>query len=137
MIVWQLRQFARWEQYTSWKLPTFLWHFGVRRVGLILFAGPAAVLALRGVFGFGTDVESYLWALTVCALLGIGIGVISAALIWQYLRGLRMSARLYRERRMEVDRLLRSSGGVGGWRVVLTPDGEWQYQELGTGEGAA
>jgi len=134
---WQLRQFVRWEKYTSWRLSTFLWQVGVRRFGLILFAIPATVLALRGVFGVGTDVETYLWGLALCALFGSGIGVISAALVWQHLRGLVMSARLYRERRIEVDRLLRSSTGVGGWRVVLTPEGEWQYQELETGEGAA
>jgi hypothetical protein len=104
---------------------------------LILFAAPAAVLALRGAFGVGTDVENYLWSLTLCALFGIGIGVISAALVWQYIRALMMFARLYRERRMEVDRLLRSSSGVGGWRVVLTAEGQWQYQEIETGEGAA
>jgi hypothetical protein len=134
---WQLRQYVRLEQYASWSLSAFLRRVGVRRLGLALFALPAVALALRGISGVGADVENYLWGLGLAALFGIGAGVISAALLWQYVQALVAFAKLYRERRMEFDRLLRSPDGVEGWHVVLTPEGEWQYEQLETGEGAA
>jgi hypothetical protein len=134
---WQLQVFDRWGYAGEWPLHLFLWRFGVRRVGIVLFAVPAAALAVRRLFGTEADVESYVWSLGLLATFANGIAVMAAALTWNFLLSLGPFARLYQEQRLALDQALRLPTGADGWRAEPRPGGGWQLVPVESGEGAA
>jgi hypothetical protein len=126
----RLRRAARWAGAREWTHSQFIWRVGVRRYALVIFAVPAALLALYALSNQSTLILGFLWVLSILAVISLIVGIVMASSTWARIDPDVRWAENYRLERMEIDARLRSAEGYQGWRARRDADGGWTLEPL-------